>query len=84
MSIEYIMKLLLFLIVRYKLDFSLQLKTYQIFFFYHFSGRLGSTSDNGVPDMTAISDIDDIGINHNLKIRYQRDQIYVSFLNKFF
>lgn len=32
-----------------------------------------------MPDMTAISDIDEIGINHNLKIRYQRDKIYVSF-----
>lgn len=29
--------------------------------------------------MTAISDIDEIGINHNLKVRYERDQIYVSF-----
>lgn len=29
--------------------------------------------------MTAISDIDENGINHNLKVRYKRDQIYVSF-----
>lgn len=47
-----------------------------------FSGRLGSRPDMGVPDMTLISDIDEIGINHNLKVRYQRDQIYVSFLNR--
>lgn len=31
--------------------------------------------------MTSISDIDEIGINRNLKIRYQRDEIYVSFFN---
>lgn len=29
--------------------------------------------------MTSISDIDEIGINRNLKVRYDRDQIYVSF-----
>lgn len=44
-----------------------------------FAGRLGSTPEKGVPDMTAISDIDENGINHNLKVRYSRDQIYVSF-----
>lgn len=43
------------------------------------SARLCSTADNGVADMTAISDIDENGINHNLKVRYKRDQIYVSF-----
>lgn len=32
--------------------------------------------------MTSISDIDEIGINRNLKVRYDRDQIYVSFLNE--
>lgn len=32
--------------------------------------------------MTLISDIDENGINNNLKIRYSRDQIYVSFLPK--
>uniref|UniRef100_A0A8D8D5D3 (northern house mosquito) hypothetical protein n=1 Tax=Culex pipiens TaxID=7175 RepID=A0A8D8D5D3_CULPI len=42
-------------------------------------GRVGSTPDKGVPDMTCISDIDENGINHNLKVRYERDQIYVSF-----
>lgn len=29
--------------------------------------------------MTSISDIDENGINRNLKVRYDRDQIYVSF-----
>lgn len=32
--------------------------------------------------MTCISDIDENGINHNLKVRYERDQIYVSFSTK--
>ncbi|XP_059621971.1 myosin-I heavy chain isoform X2 [Phlebotomus argentipes] len=41
-----------------------------------FEGRMGSTPDKGVPDMTCISDIDENGINRNLKIRYQRDEIY--------
>ncbi|CAD7083788.1 unnamed protein product [Hermetia illucens] len=41
-----------------------------------FGGRLGSTPDKGVADMTAISDIDENGINRNLKIRYQEDKIY--------
>uniref|UniRef100_A0A182KE10 Uncharacterized protein n=1 Tax=Anopheles christyi TaxID=43041 RepID=A0A182KE10_9DIPT len=41
--------------------------------------RIGSTPDKGVPDMTCISDIDENGINRNLKVRYERDQIYVSF-----
>lgn len=48
------------------------------------SGRMGSTPDKGVPDMTCISDIDENGINRNLKIRYQRDEIYVSFFLKWF
>lgn len=50
-----------------------------ICFFFKFAGRLGTTADKGVPDMTSISDIDEVGINNNLKNRYQRDQIYVSF-----
>uniref|UniRef100_A0A182PBG6 Myosin motor domain-containing protein n=1 Tax=Anopheles epiroticus TaxID=199890 RepID=A0A182PBG6_9DIPT len=29
--------------------------------------RIGSTPDKGVPDMTCISDIDENGINRNLK-----------------
>lgn len=32
----------------------------------------------GVPDLTAIPDIDETGINRNLKVRYERDEIYVS------
>lgn len=39
----------------------------------------GSSPDVGVPDMTVISDIDEKGINKNLKVRYDRNQIYVSF-----
>lgn len=33
----------------------------------------------GVPDMTMISDIDEVRINNNLRVRYTRDLIYVSF-----
>ncbi|XP_068085062.1 myosin-VIIa [Anabrus simplex] len=36
----------------------------------------GCSPEAGVPDMTAISDIDEIGINRNLQARYDRDQIY--------
>lgn len=32
----------------------------------------------GVPDMTILSNIDEIGINNNLRIRYNRNKIYVS------
>lgn len=39
---------------------------------------IGSKPEHGVPDMTVISDIDEFGINKNLQIRYQRDEIYVS------
>lgn len=35
--------------------------------------------DKGVRDMTEISNIDELGINRNLKVRYDRDEIYVSF-----
>lgn len=43
------------------------------------SGRVGSTTpDKGVSDMTSIPDIDETGINRNLKVRYGRDEIYVS------
>lgn len=34
-----------------------------------------------MPDMTVISDIDEMGINRNLQVRYSRDQIYVSFVS---
>ncbi|XP_063222592.1 myosin-I heavy chain isoform X2 [Bacillus rossius redtenbacheri] len=37
---------------------------------------MGSSPEAGVPDMTAISDIDEVGINRNLQVRYGRDQIY--------
>jgi len=40
---------------------------------------LGNSPEAGVPDMTVISDIDELGINKNLLVRYGRDQIYVSF-----
>ncbi|XP_043463659.1 myosin-I heavy chain isoform X2 [Leptopilina heterotoma] len=40
----------------------------------HFSQ--GSSPESGVPDMTIISDIDETGINRNLQVRYDRDQIY--------
>nr|CAD7396103.1 unnamed protein product [Timema cristinae] len=36
----------------------------------------GSSPEAGVPDMTVISDIDEVGINRNLQVRYGRDQIY--------
>lgn len=34
--------------------------------------------DEGVPDMTVMSDINENGINSNLQLRYQNDNIYVS------
>ncbi|XP_046401515.1 myosin-I heavy chain isoform X2 [Ischnura elegans] len=36
----------------------------------------GCRPEDGVPDMTVISDIDEMGINKNLQVRYDRDQIY--------
>ncbi|XP_065337421.1 myosin-VIIa isoform X3 [Cloeon dipterum] len=36
----------------------------------------GSRPESGVPDMTMLSDIDEEGINQNLHVRYDRDQIY--------
>ncbi|XP_014662734.1 PREDICTED: unconventional myosin-VIIa-like [Priapulus caudatus] len=36
----------------------------------------GARPEDGVPDMTVISDIDEIAINTNLKVRYQNDKIY--------
>lgn len=38
----------------------------------------GAKPSDGVPDMTVISDIDEHGINTNLKVRYGLDRIYVS------
>lgn len=44
----------------------------------------GYRPEDGVPDMTIISNIDEQGINTNLKTRYKREQIYVSlFMNLF-
>ena len=40
----------------------------------------GAKPSDGVPDMTAISEIDEYGINENLQVRYRQDKIYVSFL----
>ena len=38
----------------------------------------GATPNDGVPDMTVISEIDEYGINTNLKVRYKQGRIYVS------
>lgn len=46
---------------------------------------LGTRGENGVPDLTLISNIDEVGINRNLQVRYDKQQIYVSFtLSKIF
>lgn len=49
-------------------------------------GTMNSSSkfspDKGVRDMTEISNIDELGINRNLKVRYDRDEIYVSFFER--
>ena len=42
----------------------------------------GARPEDGVRDMIIISDIDENGININLKTRYKEDQIYVSFMTK--
>ena len=39
----------------------------------------GVGGEDGVPDMTVISDIDEHGINKNLQKRYKKNKIYVSF-----
>lgn len=39
---------------------------------------VGNRSIDGVPDLTLISNIDEISINENLHVRYNRQQIYVS------
>ena len=48
---------------------------------YYYVFAAGATPEDGVPDMTVISDIDEFGINTNLKVRYQKDLIYVSLLH---
>ena len=40
----------------------------------------GLDMDDGVPDMTVISDINEHGINKNLQKRYKRNKIYVSII----
>lgn len=41
----------------------------------HFAG---ARPEDGVPDMTVISEIDEYGINTNLRVRYNQSRIYVS------
>ena len=36
----------------------------------------GQRCEDGVPDMTAISDIDVAGVNTNLRVRFERNEIY--------
>lgn len=36
----------------------------------------GQRCEDGVPDMTAISDIDVVGVNTNLRVRFERNEIY--------
>ena len=43
----------------------------------------GFRPEDGVPDMTVISDINEVGINSNLRVRYNRDQVYVSLQQPF-
>lgn len=38
----------------------------------------GASPKDGVPDMTIISEIDEYGINENLRVRYKKNKIYVS------
>ena len=38
----------------------------------------GALPEDGVPDMTVISEIDEYGINTNLRVRYEKEKIYVS------
>ncbi|KAL3287093.1 hypothetical protein HHI36_001577 [Cryptolaemus montrouzieri] len=42
----------------------------------------GALPDGGVQDMTWLTVLDEEVINGNLKIRYEKDQIYVSFLKQ--
>lgn len=50
-------------------------------FVFFVQGCIGlTTPDKGVSDMTSIPDIDETGINRNLKVRYERDEIYVSII----
>ena len=42
---------------------------------------IGCRPEDGVRDMIVISNIDEHGINKNLRTRYSADLIYVSFYN---
>ncbi|KNC22239.1 hypothetical protein FF38_14095 [Lucilia cuprina] len=49
------------------------------------SKKMDTSSTVGESDMTDITEIDEIGINNNLKLRYENDIIYYKlylFLNK--
>ena len=50
--------------------------------FFFISGDRSQMKDGyreeGVPDMTVMSDINETGINNNLQLRYKNDNIYVS------
>ncbi|XP_025830302.1 myosin-2 heavy chain-like [Agrilus planipennis] len=39
-----------------------------------------SIPEDGVPDMTRLSQLNEDTVNRNLKVRYGKDRIYVSFL----
>lgn len=39
----------------------------------------GTVPEDGVPDMTRLTVLDEEVINKNLKLRYDKDRIYVSF-----
>lgn len=39
---------------------------------------IGNRAIDGVSDLTLISNIDEFGINENLRVRYEKQQIYVS------
>lgn len=51
------------------------LNTFKIIFFV-----TGDLPEDGVPDMTRLTVLDEEVINKNLKRRYEKDNIYVSFL----
>lgn len=39
---------------------------------------VGTRAEDGVPDLTLISNIDEVGINRNLEVRYRKQEVYVS------
>ena len=40
------------------------------------SGMAGIRAEEGVPDMTTISDMNENGVNRNLQVRFERGEIY--------